>query len=213
MFCMTFHDDVDLGRLPPDAELMKALRVLSAATPDVDYTAIEKRLQRAFAQRQRPRARGRRASQWAPMAAALLLLCGGVGAWWSGHAPATLSTLESRSFAANGLTVPLAPAIGRSSIREAVIGAAHAKPARVAAGDAVEHALSLLADFVPLPGAAALPALERADVVRIEVPVAGLAAYGFDMVPDATPVAVAADLLIGQDGVARAIRLTPERVR
>ena len=70
---------------------------------------------------------------------------------------------------------------------------------------------ALVLDFVALPGAAALPDFERGDIVRIEVPVASLPAYGFDIVPDAAPAVVPADLLVGQDGVPRAIRIASER--
>jgi hypothetical protein len=61
--------------------------------------------------------------------------------------------------------------------------------------------------FVVLPGAFALPDFESGRIVRVEVPLAGLPAYGIDLVPDALPSAVQADFLIGQDGVPRAIRL------
>jgi hypothetical protein len=62
-------------------------------------------------------------------------------------------------------------------------------------------------DFVPLPGAFALPDFESGQIVRLEVPMTVLPAYGIDLVPDATPASVSADVLIGQDGVPRAIRL------
>jgi hypothetical protein len=63
--------------------------------------------------------------------------------------------------------------------------------------------------FVPVPGASALPQLESGSVVRYELPVTTLRAYGLDIVPEPARSTVAADLLIGQDGYARAIRLTP----
>jgi hypothetical protein len=69
----------------------------------------------------------------------------------------------------------------------------------------------LLSDFVALPGAAALPEFERGDIVRIEVPLVSLPAYGIEIVPDATPMLVPADLLVGQDGVPRAIRIASDR--
>jgi hypothetical protein len=62
-------------------------------------------------------------------------------------------------------------------------------------------------EFVLLPGAAALPALESGRVVRMAVPLASLPAYGIDFVHDATPQEVHADFLIGQDGLPRAVRL------
>ena len=58
-----------------------------------------------------------------------------------------------------------------------------------------------------LPSAFALPDFESGRIVRVEVPLTGLPAYGIDLVPDASPGAIEADFLIGQDGVPRAIRL------
>jgi anti-sigma factor RsiW len=64
-------------------------------------------------------------------------------------------------------------------------------PPRDASGDAV---LPANADaFVVLPGASALPRFESGQVIRVEVPSAG--------------GAITADVLVGQDGLARAVRL------
>jgi hypothetical protein len=83
---------------------------------------------------------------------------------------------------------------------------ASGRPARVPAE-------ARLNEFVPLPGAFALPDFESGRIVRMEVPVAGLPAFGIDLVPDAAPTAVEADFLIGQDGLPRAIRLASIRVQ
>jgi hypothetical protein len=64
-----------------------------------------------------------------------------------------------------------------------------------------------MSSFVPVPGAAALPRLESATIVRLELSLGELPAYGVEIVPDAARRAVEADLLIGQDGYARAIRV------
>lgn len=61
--------------------------------------------------------------------------------------------------------------------------------------------------FVPVPGAASLPRLESASIVRYQLPLAALPVYGVDVVADPGRHAVEADLLIGQDGHARAIRI------
>lgn len=63
--------------------------------------------------------------------------------------------------------------------------------------------------FLPLPLAAALPDFESGEIVRLGIPVRSLPAYGLEIPPDAPPgpVAIQADLLIGQDGLPRAIRL------
>lgn len=62
--------------------------------------------------------------------------------------------------------------------------------------------------FVAVPGASALPQLESGSVIRYELPVTTLRAFGLDIVPEPARSTVDADLLIGQDGYARAIRLT-----
>jgi hypothetical protein len=61
--------------------------------------------------------------------------------------------------------------------------------------------------FVPLPSAASLPAFESGQIVRMELPVTSLPLYGVEILPDTRHTPVQADLLVGQDGQARAIRL------
>ena len=66
--------------------------------------------------------------------------------------------------------------------------------------------------FVDLPWTAGLPAFESGEIVRMEVPVASLPAYGID-ISSGTNRPVEADILIGQDGLARAIRLVTNSAR
>ncbi len=61
-------------------------------------------------------------------------------------------------------------------------------------------------EFVPWPGAAALPPFESGELVRTELPASVLPALGLQ--PAAASVEkVPADLLVGQDGFVRAVRL------
>ena len=61
-------------------------------------------------------------------------------------------------------------------------------------------------EFVPWPGARDLPPLESGELLRIDLPVSMLPALG--MIPPATrAAAVKADVIVGQDGLARAVRL------
>ena len=60
--------------------------------------------------------------------------------------------------------------------------------------------------FMALPGAAWLPEMESATIVRVSLPVTALPAYGVAIQPDVTSEAVLAELLVAQDGQARAIR-------
>jgi hypothetical protein len=61
-------------------------------------------------------------------------------------------------------------------------------------------------EFVPWPGAAALPPFESGELIRTKLPAEVLPALGFQPVPSALEQ-VPADLLVGQDGLVRAVRL------
>jgi hypothetical protein len=63
--------------------------------------------------------------------------------------------------------------------------------------------------FQEIPGASALPAFESARILRTELPVEALPAYGVEIVPDAVRRKVVLDLLVGQDGYARGVRVVP----
>jgi len=63
------------------------------------------------------------------------------------------------------------------------------------------------ASFYPLPEAEALPAVENAMVVRVQLPVSSLRLMGFPVDEDRADTAVQAELLLGQDGLARGVRL------
>ena len=63
--------------------------------------------------------------------------------------------------------------------------------------------------FVLWPGAAELPTFESGHLMRMEVPVSALPSLG--LMPPATHAAVVqADVLVGQDGLPRAVRLSPD---
>lgn len=61
--------------------------------------------------------------------------------------------------------------------------------------------------FVEIPYIAPLAPYERTSIVRMDVPVSALIAAGFDVHSPDTGAAFKADVLFGQDGRARAIRL------
>jgi len=77
----------------------------------------------------------------------------------------------------------------------------------------VERAATLAADedsdasFYPLPEAEALPAVENAMVVRVQLPVSSLRLMGVPVSEEGADASVQAELLLGQDGLARAVRL------
>lgn len=61
--------------------------------------------------------------------------------------------------------------------------------------------------FYPLPEAEGLPAVENAMVVRVQLPVSSLRLMGFPVDEERADAAVQAELLLGQDGLARGVRL------
>ncbi len=106
------------------------------------------------------------------------------------------------------------PAVAASALLATIVGLlalqVRGLPPRAPAASseaAPDAGFASLDGFVPIPGAATLPLLESASIVRYELPVGTLPRYGVDIVPDPARLAVEADLLIGQDGYARAIRL------
>jgi hypothetical protein len=62
-------------------------------------------------------------------------------------------------------------------------------------------------EFVPWPGAASLPPFESGQLVRTELPASVLPLLGIRPARAAVGNRVVADVLVGQDGLARAVRL------
>ena len=60
-------------------------------------------------------------------------------------------------------------------------------------------------DFVIVPGAAALPPMESGTLVRVSLPASVLPSYG--VTPTGRSASVTADLIVGQDGLTRAVRI------
>lgn len=69
-----------------------------------------------------------------------------------------------------------------------------------------EEPVEVATDFFEIPYAVPLRADERGDVIRIEMPRAGMAVYGLPVTGGQLDARVKADVLMGEDGVARAIR-------
>jgi hypothetical protein len=85
---------------------------------------------------------------------------------------------------------------------------------RPASGKAPAGKPATAVEFVRIPSAIGLPELESGTVLRTELPLTALPEYGLDIAPDALRTSVEADILVGQDGQPRAIRLIgrPEAV-
>ena len=196
-----------------ERELAARLRELADAAVVPDAGAMEERLARAFDELHAaaaPGARRRRVVEraaWRPLAAAAVLALLATGLWNRMGSrplvPVTPAPPPSR------IAAPPPPVATPGSPPPAAAPAPVPAPRQRPPGRRARPVedTSHLAGFVALPEAAALPAFESGRIVRVEVPLASLPAYGLDLVPDATPTRVEADLLVGQDGLPRAIRL------
>jgi hypothetical protein len=76
-------------------------------------------------------------------------------------------------------------------------------------GTAPRQVAAAATEFVAWPGATALPAFESGELVRTELPVTVLPLLGITDARATRDGRVMADLLIGQDGMVRAVRLAP----
>lgn len=111
-----------------------------------------------------------------------------------------------------------APALGLAAVAAMALlfwgkPRAAQKPAPVVMQVAAMQAAAPAADddsdagFYPLPEAEALPPVENAMVVRVQLPVSSLQLMGVPIDEQRADASVQADLLLGQDGLARGVRL------
>lgn len=211
--------DACRSRLEREQALTTALeQVARDAATATASTEVEHRLMAAFAAEARPaqgtpRSSSGVVSRWLPVAAALLLAAG-AATWWAAH-PGPVVPSTSPVAAVSPVATPTSqrPAPQQAMVEPAVHltaplrdrGKTHVtRPAArtVSPPRAPVEAVG----FVPIPSAAGLPAFESGEIVRLGIPVTALPGYGVD-IPAGAQAAVEADLLIGQDGQARAIRL------
>jgi hypothetical protein len=114
--------------------------------------------------------------------------------WWTTGLASATTALIVMSALPLGHDRPDVPPPGRLS-HGPQAGTADVPPQRDATGE-----------FVAWPGTAGLPPLESGQLVRVELPVSVLATLGLRP-PASRRTAVRADLLVGQDGLTRAVRL------
>ncbi len=217
-------------RLARERALTGGLRSLAEGTEAPENPDTERRLLEAFASSRSssgPVQPARMTTVWWMLAAASAILF--VGSWtatrWphgggtrtittTAHAPdgigpggevrppASVANLSTRPATASAATV--SPVSSTSRTRDGLPRPPRPEAARrptAPAADADE-----LAGFVALPAADHFPGFDSGTIVRVALPAASLPAFGFPMTPDAART-VDADVLVGQDGQARAIRL------
>ncbi|HMD37117.1 MAG TPA: hypothetical protein VKH42_19215 [Vicinamibacterales bacterium] len=187
-----------------DRELMTGLRRLAddAVVPPID-PAQEQRLLAAFDEHWSPRlARSRARSGQTRRAAAIGLLATAAGlVWVVAHRDRRVEPTPAPARAAI-VTPPPAETVAT----EVAAPTAASRPARRPPRPrAVETA------FVMLPGAGDLPRFESGQLMRMELPASVVVSLGLrpsrPLRGDGSGSLVQTDVLVGQDGYARAVRL------
>lgn len=195
----------------------------SAEMPPERAARIERDLLNAFAEHHaapafaRPGRARVRSWPWLAVAAALVAIAGGIESRraWRANTGVTLNhvTAQARPQVPAGGSPAQA---GSDSAAPSISGAPPTPTARTSIssrrvspvrGRRADSHVVRPSGFVALPGTAGLPQFESGTIVRIELPVASLPAYGIDISPAADDQPVEADVLVGQDGEPRAIRL------
>jgi hypothetical protein len=186
-----------------------AIRVLTNSTGMPPGTAerIERGLGEAFAARHGAasnhagrRTNGRR-RVWLAVAAAVIAAAAGIQMWRGARAVTEDPVMTGSPAPAVVLPPPPGPTPTVFDPAPNVTARAAVRPNRPAAR------IVRPSGFVALPGSAGLPRFESGTIVRMELPVASLPAYGIDISPAADDKPIQADVLVGQDGQPRAMRL------
>lgn len=184
----------------------------SIEMPRQKAARIERSLQRAFAARHavtagptRPEG-NRHWRPWLAAAAAVLAAAIGIQVWREARSVTENHVMSTSPTPAPTLlpAAPPPPTPKQASVSDPAAGA----PTRPVVRPKRQVARVVRpSGFVALPGSAGLPQFESGTIVRMELQLASLPAYGIDISPAADDRPVEADVLVGQDGQPRAMRL------
>lgn len=188
-----------------EKELLRALATRSALPP----SAAARKRYGGPPEPSRRRSSGRSRPLWVA-AAAVLLIAASVAVWRLHQPTGVVNTAHT---APPVVTLPAVKAIEPDAPVGKVLGAPTPIRRAAARKAAPESHVITPTGFVELPWTAGLPTFESGEIVRIEVPLATLPTYGIDISAGAGSGPVEADVLIGQDGFARAIRLVTSTAR
>jgi hypothetical protein len=178
-------------------ELLGALReqTRGAEAPE----RVETALLRAFLERSQTRARLR----WIGWAAATAFVMLGTGVWLRTQQevppPAVVRLAPPVPAVAPPVLLPAAPELPVSKRvrprRPSVEPPAPAEPVQEVA-----------TDFLPLEDTLSLAPIESGQILRVRLPQSAMMRFGFPVNPDRMLEPVKADVVFGQDGIARAVR-------
>lgn len=150
---------------------------------------VETRLRAAFRQHYRPRR-----WTWLPLAAALASVVATIALWTPGPVEVAPPPILRASAAPPDLAFQKAPAaVRQSAIRNR------------------QSAMEVATDFFPLQYVADARVWSGGTLVRVSVPRAAMSTFGFPVELERRQERIEADVLLGGDGMARAVRFVQPR--
>jgi hypothetical protein len=193
------------ARLAQSRSLTAGLRALEASqAADGAPARVEAILRSAFLRQKWETARAKTMRRWAAAGiAAVLLLTAGLASRlvWKSAAPAGTARAESATATIPSLQVPTGAGAVTPGATRATGGAVHEN--NTGGGQSEDD---LAADFVPYPAGGSILPFESAQIVRVNLPGSALVAMGFPIDGDRAGERFTADVLVGEDGLPRAIR-------
>lgn len=179
------------GRCQRDARLVAGLKALGAQLRRVEAPArVERRLVEVFRGRAAGPARWREV--WAPLFT-----------WGT----AVAATVTLALLLVHGRQAPPTYHSTRSTVELAALETSDAEGMPV---ETVATPSDGEAEFIPLPNAEEVSPNEEVDVVRVEVPRSAMIALGFPLDEGQASDEVEAEVALGPDGLARAVRFLDE---
>src|SRR5258708_2909812 len=172
-----------------EQELLNALRGLAADGPRQAPPHIEEFLVAEL----RRRSRSRHTRVWWSISAISAIAAGVTVLVWMRPAPPKSAPVVAQ-VKARELPRATTPAVVSAVQKSHAIRRVRARPANAALS------------FYPLPSASELPPVENAMVVRVQLPMSSLRLMGLLVSEESSAQRIQADVLVGQDGLARGVR-------
>jgi hypothetical protein len=192
---------MNVSRFESDRAISESLRRLAAETDVPDWNpSSERALLAAFDAARSRRPRRRAWIAYSAVAAAVAI---------AAVALTTVSKHEPNRVTTTAAVRVTQPRITPTQVVAAAATGHPAKavPVRRASRPATVRASRTAPQFISWPGASELPAFESGELMRVDLPASMAVSLG--LVRATRSAVVQADVLFGQDGFARAVRLAP----
>lgn len=160
-----------------ELKLLEGLRGLAADGPRQAPVSVEERLVGELRRRSRVRRRNR----------------------WLGAGSAAIAAVLAVTLWIRTEPIVQQPTLARAAAPAALKAAPEAQTAPA-------HGAEVAINFFPLPDADELPPIESATIVRVQLPMSSLRLMGLPVSEDRAAEFIQADMLLGQDGLARGVR-------